>query len=525
VTGHLRSDVRQLQTHEELVGVAEPSAALSNSRTLDAIIVPASRPAKNLDHAITLARAARCKLVVLCSRQARTGEVNKLLTSRSFADAAVIRLPRGYRHRWLDFATLRPAEIGLLPDGYAARGSDLSLKRNIGLILARLLGWDRVFFMDDDIRDVNPSDLRSTVSMLDNYWSVGMRVTSYPDNSVVCHAHRETGEFQDILVGGSALAVDCNAPIGFFPDIYNEDWLFFYDAIPQRRLGCSNLSATQLSYDPFDNPLRSAKQEFGDVMAEGLYALLHRGQGAADASWDYWADFLAARKDFLDAIVGRSGRTRAEIRQKMLSSVAAAQECLAQIKPDMCERYVELWRKDLSLWDQTLSDMPHVSSIADALNLLDLKMDDHGGHGNHWPSPIHADIPESRSPGAVTIPDVATLSDLPLDSAVLTRLNAMAGDAARATLRQGTIPPGAVAAAAGIGQRLVSAGVPPLVLFVALSCVALTADLAPWRRRALGEFRPWHHRSLQKITAGRDATRILASLIKRRHRQEIRAHD
>jgi hypothetical protein len=524
----LRADVRQLETHEELVGVAGPSAIHRDSRGLDAIIVPASRPASNLDHAITLARAAHCKLVVLCSRQARTGDVNKLLASRSFADAAVIRLPRGYRHRWLEFATSRPAEIGFLPQGCTARGTDLSLKRNIGLILARLLGWDRVFFMDDDIRDVNPSDLHSTVSMLDNYWSVGMRVTGYPDNSVVCHAHRETGEFQDILVGGSALAVDCTAPIGFFPDIYNEDWLFFYDAVPLRRLGCSNLNATQLRYDPFDDPLRAARQEFGDVIAEGLYALLHRGLQAGDASWDYWADFLAARKDFLDAIVARSGHARAEIRQKMLTSVAAAQDCLAQIKPDMCERYVELWRKDLSLWEQTLSGMPRVPSTAEALNMgleLDGHSDNGNSSGNHRNGPTHADSPSSTSPGAVSIPDAATLSELPVDSAVLARLNAMAGEAARATLRQGTIPPGAVAAAAGIGQRLVSAGMPPLVLFVALSCVALTADLAPWRRRALGEFRPWHHRSLQKITAGRDATRILASLIKRRHRREIRAHD
>jgi hypothetical protein len=525
VTGHLPSDVRQLQTHEELVGEAEPPAALSSSRSLGAIIVPASRPAKNLDHAITLARAAQCTLVVLCSRQARMGEVNKLLTSRSFTDAAVIRLPRGYRHPWLDFATLRPAEIGLLPDDCTARGTDLSLKRNIGLILARLLGWDRVFFMDDDIRDVNPSDLRSTVSMLDTYCSVGMRVTNYPDNSVVCHAHRETGEFQGILVAGSALAVDCSGPTGFFPDIYNEDWLFFYDAVAERRLGCSDLSATQLTYDPFDNQLRAARQEFGDVIAEGLYALLHRGQGTSDASLYYWADFLAARKEFLDAIVARSGRAREEIRGKMLNSVAAAQQCLAQIRPDMCEHYVKFWRKDLSLWEQTLSEVPRVSSISDALSVLGLEMDGQGGHGDRWPGPVHADTQPITSPGAVAVPDVATLSDLPVDSAMLARLNAMAGDAARATLRQGTIPPGAVAAAAGLGQRLVAAGVPPLVLFVALSCVALTADLAPWRRRALGEFRPWHHRSLQKITAGRDATRILASLIKRRHRREIRAYD
>ena len=50
-----------------------------------------------------------------------------------------------------------------------------------------------------------------------------MRVSNFPDNSAVCHAHRGTGGLQDVFVTGAALAVDCQENIGFFPDIYNED--------------------------------------------------------------------------------------------------------------------------------------------------------------------------------------------------------------------------------------------------------------------------------------------------------------
>lgn len=373
MTPRLPLGVRQHHTHRELVGQARSPVAPPSGRILDAIIVPASRPAPHLDHAITLARAAQCRLVVLCSRLARSDDVNQLLASRSFRQAVVIDLPTGYGHRWLEFATSRPEEIARLPEACATRDTDLSTKRNLGLLLARILGWDRVFFMDDDIRDVRLSHLRRTASMLGRqYYSVGMRVSDFPDNSVVCHAHRETGESQDVFVSGSVLAIDCTAPIGFFPDIYNEDWLFFYNDTVERRLAWSGLYAAQLRYDPFDDPRRAAGQEFGDVLAEGLYALLHNNRNAAYATRDYWVDFLEVRRKFLDAIPARVGKAPPEVRQKMLASVAAARECSAQIEPSLCENYVRLWRKDLGCWEQTLKETPRLSSVTEALSQLGL---------------------------------------------------------------------------------------------------------------------------------------------------------
>ena len=74
---------RQYQTHRQLLTLlTHTSARLRTS--LDAIIVPASRPAVNLDHAVTLARAVNCQLVVLCSLRAQAAEVNELLALRNF---------------------------------------------------------------------------------------------------------------------------------------------------------------------------------------------------------------------------------------------------------------------------------------------------------------------------------------------------------------------------------------------------------------------------------------------------------
>ena len=60
------------------VGLAPGSADGKRDLTLDAIIVPASRPAHHLEQAVDLAQATRCALLILCSRHAATGSLTSL---------------------------------------------------------------------------------------------------------------------------------------------------------------------------------------------------------------------------------------------------------------------------------------------------------------------------------------------------------------------------------------------------------------------------------------------------------------
>jgi hypothetical protein len=366
----LAGSVRQLGTHRKLVNQTE-QRELDTELKLDAIIVPASRPAQNLEQAITLAQATHCTLLILCSRRVVPGEVHQLLAQRSFNDAIVVSLPDDYRHELLDFRALASIKDDL-PTACSYRVTDLSTKRNLGLILARMLGWQRIFFLDDDIRDINPADVHSTVSMLGSYPTAGMRVTDYPDNSVVCHAHRMTGGMQDVFVTGAALAVDCQQNSGFFPDIYNEDWLFFYDAASAERLGSSRREVTQLRYNPFADPRRAAWQEFGDMLAEGLYAMLDFGISMDHATSEYWSYFLDARRRFFDAIIRRSETVSPEIIEELLRSVEAARECSAEISPELFERYIWLWRQDLRDWGQRVAGIRQMPSLDVALQALGL---------------------------------------------------------------------------------------------------------------------------------------------------------
>jgi hypothetical protein len=241
-----------------------------------------------------------------------------------------------------------------------------------------MLGWRRIFFLDDDIRDISPADVLDTVSMLGSCHIAGMWVTSFPDNSAACHAHRATGGLQDVFISGAALAVDCQQNIGFFADIYNEDWLFFYDAASAGKLGSSGHKVTQLRYDPFADPKRAAWQEFGDVLAEGLYALLDHGMDWQCAIDGYWLHFLDARRRFLEAVLSRVDTAEPDIRKQLLLSVEMALKCLITIGPGLLERYVLLWRQDLRNWQQRIAEIRPMPSLDAALRALGLERSDYG---------------------------------------------------------------------------------------------------------------------------------------------------
>jgi hypothetical protein len=400
--------IRQHGTHRSLAGRRVPGRPWTGALGLDAIIVPGTRPAAYLDHAVTLARAARCSLVIVCSQDLDGREVKEYLAARSFRNAIVVDLPSGYSHPLFSFPRLLAIQDQLPPEcGYYV--TDLSMKRNIGLALARIMGWKRIFFLDDDIRDIIYPDLRRTVDMLGSFSAAGMWVTEFPDNSIVCHANRMTRGSQDVFVSGATLAVQCDSDVGFFPDIYNEDWFFFFDAAAKGRLGNSYLKATQLAYYPFANAKRAAWQEFGDVLAEGLYALLHLQMDVRQATSIYWSFFLEARRNFLEATLSRAEEAPCDMRDEIVASLHLALKCLSGITPDLCARYVEAWRQDLTGWKQRWAEIRVVPSVAAALAELRLPIPDETTKRLLHPQDRPLLPPE---PGRVAIPKFDTLSEM-----------------------------------------------------------------------------------------------------------------
>jgi hypothetical protein len=339
----------------------------SRRSAIDAIVVPTARPADHLQAAADLARGSGSLLVVLCSAESRARTVKELVSGVPGIRALVIDVPDSYEHRLLRFSTSahRHAQF--------PQHRDLSTKRNAGLLLARMLGWRRILFVDDDIRGLDARQLDLASSRMGAYRAAGFQIMRFPDNSVVCHAHRLGGGQQRTFLGANALLVDVPLTDSFFPVVYNEDWMFLFDSLQAREVAAVG-TAWQLPYDPYASPARADSEEFGDTVAEGLLWLLHEGVDASGSDKLFWQACLERRRVLIDQVSDRlcaSDDGRGQIK-RAIKALAAAKERHDDIEPGDCESFITDWRSDLTEWSERLLVLPRFTSLRRALRFLGL---------------------------------------------------------------------------------------------------------------------------------------------------------
>jgi hypothetical protein len=243
-----------------------------------------------------------------------------------------------------------------------------------------MLDWKRLMFLDDGIYGITREDVDALAAGLSDHSVSVLIPDKFEDNSVVCHANRIGGGEQGTFASAGAMGVRCDRDdLAFFPNIYHDDWFFFAEEAASRKI-IKVGESKQTEYDPFDDPDRAAKEEFGDLLAEGLYARLDHNQGLHGADTAYWEAFIQSRGMFharvaeslrrhserdKDTKIGRDVRA-AEV------SIRAAQDQLDQITPNLCHKFIKLWQQDLVEWRQYLTMLVHVDSINSAFRHLNL---------------------------------------------------------------------------------------------------------------------------------------------------------
>jgi hypothetical protein len=350
---------------------------LSGSATaeprLDAIIVPTWRAPEqtHLAETAALAQAQGCPLVTLHSGPATSAD-------QAWPDLAAAEQVIAIDLPWK--AQLRPlswrgSEV-LAKAGLAGSG-DVSLKRNLALILSQLRGWSRILFLDDDISGLSPADLRKSARLLDTSTAAGMEVTGCLDHSVVCHAYQRARGEQEEFIGSGALAVNTARCTSFFPEIYNHDWLFLVNEEGRLQPAVRAGQVVQDDYDPFANPARARSEEFGDVFAEGVYWVLDQGKPVFAADQTHWEEFLARRQKFIGQVLdmtSRLGLDGAE-QAKRVRALDAALGRLFKITADLCLEYLRAWEDDRRAWRQYLrqlrDDVPSDLALGPALAYLE----------------------------------------------------------------------------------------------------------------------------------------------------------
>lgn len=300
---------------------------------IDAVVCPTARPEHS--RAAAVARALGARFVPLISGAAAGG----------------IPIPPGYQLPGFPITRI----------GYGT--GDLAVKRTAGLLLARLAGWRRILFLDDDIT-LGPNQVRLIRGRLaGGYTYASATIRDFPDNSVVRHAEDLTTVRSVVTQWptGAVLAVDVTRPVSFFPDIYNEDW-FFLNAHGRNDIrhdvGLCGW-AYQDPYDPFADPQRAAREELGDLLAEGWNEARYMTARS-------WGRVIVARHRLIERVRSQTSTV------PVLACLEAAQTVLDTITARQCVDVIHEWRSDVKRWDRHLRSQRRDLGFAGALDELQL---------------------------------------------------------------------------------------------------------------------------------------------------------
>jgi hypothetical protein len=339
----------------------------------DAILVSANGPVRDLRSSIGLAHTTSTPLLVMCSRRAQKEEI-VAMAAQAGSTVFAVDVPSRFQLPGLSFRTSMDEEIraaspvlGLPPDD--------SLKRNLGLLLARMLGWSRLMLLDEDIYGIGAAKVANLAGALDSSNVSALIPRNYPDNSVASHAHRLSGGRQDIFASAGCMGVRCDRDdLAFFPGIYKAEWLFFAGEAANRTIAYVGESRRRKN-GPFDDPARAAQEEFGDLLTEGLYARLDVHLGIFPTDTSYWASFIDSRREFLNRVIDSLSRRQLaddSITRDAIISVQASLRQLQRITPSLCQKFVELWQSDLTEWRRYLNQLPQSQDLRTAIEHLGL---------------------------------------------------------------------------------------------------------------------------------------------------------
>ncbi|KJK45097.1 hypothetical protein UK23_27110 [Lentzea aerocolonigenes] len=332
----------------------------------DGVVVPSARGAHHLSAAAITARNAGSCLVVLTSGRTDAAEAGTLLAGIGLARHEYLVLP------FENFS--RAAILPMRTSGHplANTTGDLSQKRNAGLIIACILGWRSVLFVDDDVQPISRADLKDAAALLAGTDRggvprrlVGWAINEFRDFSAVGHARTHGTDARVSFAGGGAMAISCDPLPPFFPPVYNEDMLLWLEMLRHDpAAACVVGTTTQQEYDPYRDPQRAAAQEFGEVLVEGL---LRTPRLSEVVSPGFWRSLLDERRAMLRelsaGLVERGVSDAARVVQVALDTHTGDW-------PDLLARFVADWGRDLELWRDALSSLPRTNQLGQAAVVL-----------------------------------------------------------------------------------------------------------------------------------------------------------
>jgi len=388
-----------------------PTPPFTNSR-IDAIIVPQARSALHILGPAWLAYESDTVLMSMCSHETNAAEVGDILGSLKEWSPPVwyaVDIPPGYE---IPGVKLR-AQEEIPPQARKDEDFNLPEIRDSGLVTGKMIGSNGIFYHDDDER-VERDGFEGARALLNGNDVAALKCADYPnmaDRSGIQHGKRETlyyhlserwyEESRGVASGqgsGAALAVNPQIVDGHFVrGIYNEDTIFMHPSVVKGRAGLTPLHFYfQNHYNPFQ-PERTAQEEFGDLVHDGLYKSLRPKRGGVEVLYTqkYWQAEIESRRreydkllssiearrnpyyfDYSDRTLGKDSyffdpmpeAKQAELRTALLAGLAINET----LNGKDFVNYIRVWDEDRKRWNKMMSNLPQGRTIKQALAHLGL---------------------------------------------------------------------------------------------------------------------------------------------------------
>jgi hypothetical protein len=352
---------------------------------LGGVVVPVSRdmtkPLPGLQYAGQVALANSCPIIVVVSQAAQIDDFPGELRDRLGHLLVLLHID--------DIGSMWKVKLASSRHYLSTldRCNDVGVKRNFGLQVGVMFGWQSVLFIDDDNSPAHGDvtfdedgllNARSLLAENRATMAIGWAAENFSDNSVIGHARRHCGDEQEVFVGGGALLVRCSVDVPFFPDIYNEDWLFLIalalrSSDPARALVSAG-RVDQEPYQPFTER-RARSEEAGDVIAEALMNRLEDGRGRQlNLTPAEWRAVLKARSKLITDLrrknlaIAQANPQTSDSRKKakrIERVLWAAFRASRRLRAEDLHLYVKTWLEDDHVWGHHLRSLPRWAEAAD----------------------------------------------------------------------------------------------------------------------------------------------------------------
>jgi hypothetical protein len=268
--------------------------------------------------------------------------------------------------------------------------------------------WSSLLLLDDDVfvdedgegrsrpphsRTLDVEELHAAVGAVSEgaCGAVGWTLRDFDDNSVLFRIRAEMGRRQSQFIGAGALVLPVTDDTPFFPAIYNEDWLFLLALLRTAWPEAPWMEGGDIHQDRYSSytPTRAAAEELGDLLGEGLLALVDPGRPRlAAGSHDHWCRAIKNRSALARTLNRKVEASAHPHRLQMLEALEAICTIQDQISGELARwaaritNYLKNWEGDLQAWKERLG-MAAITPPEDLLKSREFVLDGaevvHGG--------------------------------------------------------------------------------------------------------------------------------------------------